>query len=112
MKAADLADVSIGEWLGRVIHTAGVVEIKENRAVGKTIEQMAADMTATLAAFTESQAQQKVEQEAYTAGLQKLTDRLDSLEQQRRLGFFEWLFSGRGGKGKEPADASPPAPHS
>lgn len=110
-KAAELADLSIGEWLGRVIHTAGVVEIKEARAVGKTVEQMAAEMAASLAAFTEVQTRQQDEARRYTDGLQQVAARLDALEQERRRGFFERLFS-RSGEKRGSVNQSLPIPHS
>lgn len=111
-KAAELAQVSIGEWLGRVIHEAGVVEIKESRAVGKTVEQMAAEMAAALTAFTEAQGKQQEESRRYTDGLQQITARLDALEESRQRGFFERLFGVRTMKAKGPASVSSPAPHS
>lgn len=108
-RAAKLAGQPIGEWLGRVIQEIANGEIKESRAVGKTVEQMAADMVAQMQVFTDAQKQQS---EAQANVLQRMTERLEAVEQGRQRGFFVRLFGDRGGKAKEPADASPPAPHS
>ena len=109
LKAAEISGQKVGEWLSRVIQEAASGDIKESRAVGKTVEQMAADMMEQMRAFTEAQAKQA---ETQADVLQRMTERLEVVEQGRQRGFFDRLFSVGRGKAKELADVNPPAPHS
>ena len=96
-KAAELADIGVGEWLGRLIQEHAGEEIKAGRALGKTVEDMAADL-----------AEQMRQQ---TSVIQGMTTRLEALEQERRRGFLERLFA-RSKEQRGPVNQSIPTPHS
>ena len=98
-KAAEGADISVGEWVGRLIQAHAGEEIKATRALGKTVEQMAEDMAEQVRRQTEM--------------IDEVTIRLEALEQRRRVGFFARLFGQGQAIQQQGTDQPKPAdPHS